>query len=158
MKDVVEIALPNVLVLIGWFVVYHQMVAMKKRDDLALMVEKSIQLIEEIYNLTIDYFSNDNIEPIGHESADIRSKHLLLSHYLMTLRQRNVKGEIGKTLNAYRQVTMGTFFENTRKSEQRTLPHWKSELANNKSELIFRLNQNFLEWCHPSQRTLSLFK
>jgi hypothetical protein len=75
----------------------------------------------------------------------------------MLLRQRGIRGEIGKSLNAYRKTTMGTFFENSRKSEQRDLPHWKSELANSKSELIFRLNQNFLEWCHPSKSAFSFF-
>lgn len=149
MKDVLSIAIPNLLVLIGWLVIYRQTISIKRRDDLEGIVRKSCELIEKIYSDAIAYFSDDEILPIGHESAEIRSTSLLLTHYLMLLRERGVKKSIGPYLISFRKSCMGGFFESTRKNEQSGLPNWKSDLANSKSELIFRINQSFLEWCHP---------
>lgn len=147
MLQFVDVVLPSLLVLIGWWVVYWQTLRIKRRDDLQLLVEKATNLVEEIRCDSLEYFT-DAQEVIGPRSAKIRADFVLLSKYLLLLRQRGLPLCVSAHLTEFRRNAMGGYFENVEVSKQVTIPNWFSELANSRTQMIYLINKDFLDWCH----------
>lgn len=73
---------PSIIVILGWIIVFRQAMLLKYRDELQSIIKNAQNVIDQIFALSKDYYES-NEEHIGFVSADIRSRFLLLSHYLI---------------------------------------------------------------------------
>lgn len=83
---------------------------------------------------------------IGFHSADIRSKFLLLSHYLILMKNKGITFDFTPYLIAYRKAVMGDHFETEQYKKQLEIPDRKSDIANSRSELHFRITKSYIDW------------
>ena len=129
----------------GWFVIFRQSNFLKIRDDVKTIVNDATNVIDMIFVLSVEYYEK-NEKHIGFCSADIRSKFLLLSHYLILISQYGVKTNIESYVVAYRKAVMAGYFETENFKKQLEIPNMRAEISNCRSELNFRINKCYLDW------------
>lgn len=154
-KDLIILAVTNLVVIVGWFFLFKQTLSIKRRDEIRKLVELSSATIDEIYLLCQEYYSSDSGDHISYSSTNIKAKFVLLSHYLLLLRNEGVGGEISVALRAFKIFATGGLFETTRFNEQDDVPGWKSELATSAHELKFRIEKGFFDWTHSRSSVTS---
>lgn len=144
--ELAKIVIPSVITAAGWIVVFKQSSTLKYRDEVKSLVDQSIILVDDIYELCCQYYTGDKEEHIGITSANIRAKFLLLSHYFLLMKMRGVNVNFSPNLIAYRRAVMGGYFETEQFRSQFNIPDKKSEISNSRSELSFRVQKSFIDW------------
>lgn len=147
MGEIFESTLPLLVSVVGWIVVFEQAASLKNRDETAHIVGVTKNTIDEIFDLGVTYYEN-NIHHIGFISADIRAKFLLLSHYLLLLRSKGLNIDLEQYVVQYRKAIMGGYFETLDFKKQVEIPDRRSDIANARSELKFRLDKIHSDWAH----------
>lgn len=149
-------ALSIAVSVLGWIVVFRQTSIIKYRDDVKVIVQKSEDTVNRLFDLA-KYYYQENDEHIGFASADIRANFLLLSHYLILLRHFGLETKLESYVVAYRSAIMGGYFETTDFKKQLEIPDKRSDISNTKSELNFRINKSYFNWTNEFSFTSSLF-
>lgn len=143
--EIAKATLPSIITVIGWIIIFQQAMNIRYSEDVKNVVEKSNNVIDRIYDLAFEYYG-ENIEHIGLKSADIRANFLLLSHYLLLLREKGIQTGLSSYLTAYKKAVMGDYFETTEFKKQLEIPDRRSDIANGRSELSFRISQTYYTW------------
>lgn len=143
--ETIGLAITNIVVVIGWFVVFRQALHIKRRDDLRKLVDLSTNVIDEIYNLTCKYYSSSLNGHINHDSTNLRAKFVLLSHYLLMLRSANISTGISAALTQYKIHATGGYFETVGFQNQNAVPNWQNDLASAAQELRFRIEKGYFD-------------
>lgn len=129
------------LVIAGWVVVYKQNLALKERDEIESLVNHALQEIIEVQKLCEIYYGKDNDKHIGFKSNEIKAKFMLLSHYLMMLKNNYNINVQSTYLNEYKKVCTGNHFETINFSMQIEIPDWMPDLSMKSAELRYRIVQ-----------------
>ncbi|MEN7535975.1 hypothetical protein [Aurantiacibacter flavus] len=136
---------PLALSVIGWVVVFEHSALLKNRDNISEIVKSAKFEVDEILKISKQYYeSNDN--HIGFLSGEIRSKFLLVSHYLMLLRDLGVDGKVARYLVQYKQAVTGGYFETIDFKMQTQEQVGKSDITNSANELKFRIDKMYCDW------------
>lgn len=144
--ETISLVVTNIVVILGWFVVFRQSLLIKSRDDIRNMIDITSNTVDEIYNLCKIYYSYENIDHINYDSTSIKAKFVLLSHYLGLLRAAGMSGGVSAALIIFKMHATGGHFETLNFHSQETVPNWKSELAASAEELKFRVEGNYFDW------------
>jgi len=141
MKDWLPPVISNIIVIVGWYVVFQQAKSVKSREEIRDLVSRIDKTIDQIFSLCVDYYSEKNLGHQNFTSADIRAKFVLLSHLLIIIKDIDVNKVISPSLVQLRKNAMGGYFETVEYLDQLKIPNWKSDLAASASELQFRVEQ-----------------
>lgn len=158
--DWVEIAstiVTNFVVILGWIIVFRQAINLRKRDDVRKTVDLISATCDEIYKLACIYYSDRNNSHINYNSTNLKAKFVLLSHYLLLLRGASVRLDISATLNSFKNLATGGYFETVNFPLQESLPNWQTNLAATAHELKFRVEKAYFDWSAQNDRILRLF-
>ncbi len=129
----------------GWFVVFRQSLILKSREDVRGLVDTAQSIVDEIYELSKKYYT-DNDDHIGFISSDIRSRFLLLSLYVSLINKKNAKYDVEHYVIQYRKAIMGGFFETTEFKRQMEIPDRRADISNFRSELHYHIEIMFVNW------------
>jgi hypothetical protein len=152
MRDVLLALLTNIIVIFGWLVVFRQAIHLRRREDIRKTIDLISGTVDNIYDLTCSYYSS-NEGHITYSSANLKAKFVLLSHYLILLKDTGIVTGISPTLTAYKIYSTGSYFETQNYKKQEDIPDWRSELAASAQELKFKLEKGYFEW---SKRNIGL--
>lgn len=144
--EILKVAVPSLITAAGWIIVFRQATTLKIRDELKATCDEACKTVDVIFNLATEYYSDNNRVHIGILSANIRAQFLLLSHYLVLTRNRGITFSFSPYLIAYRKAIMGDHFETTEFLKQLEIPDRKSDIANTRSELHFRIQSAYIDW------------
>lgn len=143
--EFLKILIPALIAAFGWIIVFQQAMNLRYGDDIRELTDRANDVIDKIYDLTFEYY-NENEDHIGLKSADIRANFLLLSHILLLIKDRGVQTSLSHYINAYRKAVMGDYFETVEFKKQLSIPDRRSDIANSRSELSFRVSQTYFNW------------
>lgn len=145
MNELVSQVLTNALVIVGWFIVFRQALAVRYRDDLRKIVDLAADTINDIYQRCCAYYSDRSSGHINHNSTNIKAKFVLLSHYLLMLREAGIDTGVSKSLTEYKIHASGGYFETLDYQKQAEVPNWQIDLASSAQELRYRLERGYFD-------------
>jgi hypothetical protein len=152
---VLQIAVPALLLVAGWYVLYRNSVRIESRKEVREFVEQIEKIINKINTDSRQYYSIENHEAIGNLSCTIKSNFLLLSHYLFILKGLGVDFQNSEYLIAFKKNTTGGYFETTDYLQQIDIPGWQADCANFAAQLKLSVRLAYFRWC-GNYKTLKL--
>lgn len=144
---VLQIVVPAIIIIAGWFVVYNNSKKIESRKEARDFVDQIDSLVDEIYTECVEYYSSIDEKHIGNKSSGIKSKFLLLSYYLLILKGLGIKFKGSRILGEFRRNVTGSFFETVDFHKQSQIPGWCEETANSAAQLKLSVRQAYFEWC-----------
>jgi hypothetical protein len=142
-NDVLRIAIPAAIVVIGWWIVSNQNDKRERRKEIRSIVDELKEIILEIRADTIEYYSERNSEATGSLSDKIKLNFLLVSQYLLLLRNAGMAINVSAELIALRKTATGGYFENAQFRKQGENPKWLSGLCSESVELILAIEKAY---------------
>lgn len=152
--EFVRIAVPASLVIIGWLVLYESSKSLEKRKEIRQFVEIILSLIDEISELSRQYYSPENLEHESHVSHRITTSFTLLSHYRFLLSTCGVEMKITVQLNAFKQTITGGYFQTEKHLNQLELPNWLAECAAAEAKLKLAVNRAYFDWADVTNQSV----
>lgn len=138
--ETANIVVTNLVVAFGWFIVFKQALKVNHNQNISRVSSLATTTIDDIYNQCKNYYRASG-DHISYESADIRAKFVLLSHYLILLRESGIETGISAALIQFKGHAMGGYFETIDYKRQLDLPNWKINLTSSAHELKFRIEK-----------------
>ena len=130
---------------IGWIIVFRQAMFIKHRDDIKNIIDNAKITVDDIFELSKNYYL-ENDDHIGFASSDIKSRFLLLSHYILLLKSKGVDVKLSPYVISFRKAIMGDYFETLDFKKQMEIPDRRSDITNGRSELNFRIEKTYVDW------------
>lgn len=138
--------IPSLVTIVGWMIVFRQTMMIKHREDIHNIVISTQKAVDEIYDLSIKYYGEENSSHMGFISSDIRAKFLVISYYLILLKEKGIKPQVNKYVIFYRTAVMGGYFETVDFKKQVEVPNRRSDISNGRSDLNFQLEKMYIDW------------
>lgn len=142
-----QITVPALLIITGWFVLYRNSVKIEKRKEVRDFVDQITDLIDKISIDSQIYYSSLNSDSIGNLSCTIKSNFLLLSHYLFIMKGLGVEFQNSDYLIGFKKITTGGYFETSSYLKQSDIPGWQADCANNAAQLKLSVRLAYFYWC-----------
>ncbi len=141
--EIIKILLPFIGLVIGWFVVSHFQDIRERRKEIRGLIEEAKELIQEIYSLTLVYYSSKNKSAINETSSQIKFKLMFLSQYMIVINQAGLKTEGDLEMTNLHKIATGDVFETANFKNRISDDQWRSELSLAANELAFLLDKKY---------------
>lgn len=140
-----QIAVPAIIIIAGWFVIYNNSLKIESRKEARDFVDKIENLIDSLQHDINQYYSvNEN--HIGNYSSNIKAKFLLLSHYLFILKSLGINFRGSRLLTEFKKSATGGYFETQDFRKQAEIPGWEADLASLAAQIKLALRRSYFEW------------
>lgn len=142
-NDILRIAIPAGIVVVGWWIVSSQTDKRERRKEIRAIVEDLRKTILEIREDTVEYYGTENKISVGSLSDKIKLNFLLVSQYLLLLKNAGMVLNVSAELIALRKTATGGFFESKDFHKQTENPKWLSSLCSESVELILAIEKAY---------------
>jgi hypothetical protein len=143
---ILQILVPAILIISGWFVLYRNSVKIETRKEAREFIEKIEFLIDKIQTQVNKYYCSDNMKFNGNLSCSIKADFLLLSHYLFIMKGLGLTLQNSEHLVAYKKATTGAYFETADYLKQTDIPGWEADCVNHAAKLKLSVRTAYFRW------------
>ena len=141
--EILKILLPLGAVALGWFVASSLQDRRERRKEIRSLIDSTKEAIEDLYSLTLEYYSSKNKTPINPISQKMKFKKMIISQYFIIINQAGLKtGGTQEVIN-FTQLATGEVFETPLYKTRINDIEWQGTIALAANELSLLLDKRY---------------
>lgn len=143
--DILRVAIPAALVVVGWLVVSRQHDSRELRKEIRGIISLLSDRVDKCKASALLYYAEDDDDKADSLAGSIKSDLSFVTSYLAVVRLAGLKINASRQFNRFKRAITGGYFETARRHDQLAIPHWREELEQSAADLVLYLEGRYFK-------------